>query len=99
MASTTVPNALGDQQRAEAVLSAIQNLQRERLELGLRMIAMGAKDLDTAVVRDGDDITYRAEKKRLEEAAAAIAADQADVIPLVKAEIERRRGAAEELNA
>lgn len=95
----SVPNALGEQQRAETVLSAIQNLQRESLELGLRMIAMGAKDLDTAVIRDGNEITYRAEKKRLEEAVAAIVADQADVIPLVNAEIERREAAAEALDA
>lgn len=95
----SVPNALSDQQRAETVLATIANLQRESLELGLRRITVGATDLSTAVVRDGEEVTYRAELKRLEEAVAAIVADQADVIPLVNAEIERRAVAAEVPNA
>lgn len=91
-----IPDALGDNGRAESVLSVLANLQREELELELRRTATDAGEQDTFAVRLGEPVTFKQEKRRLNQAARRIAQDHRDIMPRVRKEIERRREAEKE---
>jgi hypothetical protein len=90
-----VPNALGNLPRAEAVISALANLQREELELDLRKTATSAKETDTFAVRGDNEVTFKEERQRLARAQRTVMDENRDILPRVRKEIERRAAAEE----
>lgn len=95
-ANGTIPSALSKQDRVQAIASALVDIQRQELELGLLQTASGHDDADPIaatpgqprlVTDAGEPATYKDRRKVLKDSQHRLVAQHRDLMPQVRAYI------------